>query len=126
LRSRQVDLVRNARVLVVAAVIAAAGGTAAVAPLLAAVLAEIRLGNVCSCQEILRRHGRNGQDEPRLLLAAAACLGCTVPCWVAAAWTTLQVTWPPSLPLSVYPPRPASSPDCWLWVSRSPHILMSP
>jgi hypothetical protein len=41
-------------------------GAAAVASLLAAVLAEIYLGNVCSCQEILRRSGR-GQNCTREL-----------------------------------------------------------
>eukprot|EP01047_Picozoa_sp_COSAG01_P038722 COSAG01_NODE_3158_length_6489_cov_2.264945_2_plen_155_part_00 len=34
------------------------GGAASVASFLAAVLAEIHLCNVCSCQEILRRNGR--------------------------------------------------------------------
>eukprot|EP01049_Picozoa_sp_SAG25_P007139 SAG25_NODE_567_length_6885_cov_9.281757_5_plen_56_part_00 len=33
-------------------------GATSVASLLAAVLTEIYLCNVCSCQEILRRHGR--------------------------------------------------------------------
>jgi hypothetical protein len=36
----------------------AADGAAAVASFLAAVLAEIYLCNVCSCQEMLRRNGR--------------------------------------------------------------------
>jgi hypothetical protein len=35
-----------------------APGAASVASFLAAVLAEIYLCNVCSCQEILRRNGR--------------------------------------------------------------------
>jgi hypothetical protein len=35
-----------------------AGGAASVASFLAAVLTEIYLCNVCSCQEILRRNGR--------------------------------------------------------------------
>eukprot|EP01047_Picozoa_sp_COSAG01_P071938 COSAG01_NODE_11306_length_1962_cov_1.798175_1_plen_48_part_10 len=36
----------------------AEGGEASVASFLAAVLTEIYLCNVCSCQEILRRNGR--------------------------------------------------------------------
>jgi hypothetical protein len=43
----------------------AEGGAAAVASFLAAVLTEIYLRNVCSCQEILRRNGRGQREEMR-------------------------------------------------------------
>jgi hypothetical protein len=60
-------------------------GAAAVASFLAAVLAEIDLCNVCSCQEMLRRHGRGqgGEAATRAALLgaldadqAAGALGC--------------------------------------------------
>jgi acetoin utilization deacetylase AcuC-like enzyme len=51
-----------------------ASGAASVASVVAAVLAEICLCNVCSCQEILRRNGRGGSLLNNAGIAARAAL----------------------------------------------------
>eukprot|EP01047_Picozoa_sp_COSAG01_P070479 COSAG01_NODE_10694_length_2103_cov_2.049955_1_plen_221_part_00 len=76
----QVPLVRTRshRLLPRAArITASAAGAAAVASFLAAVLAEIYLCHVCSCQEILRRNGRGqppAPPAPGYTLTVAQCI----------------------------------------------------
>jgi hypothetical protein len=104
-------------------------GAAAVASFWAAILAEMHLCNVCSCQEVLRRNGRGqaaaGDQGPpcagpterdgELVICARLCCLVDWPC----------ATYAPRLMAAAYRPRPRRSEGCDRWVIDAPCPLVA-